>query len=164
LREDAGLPKAKKRTQPKVVAPTKVVPKVVLAKRPGSKGKEAVKRMKMDTGSDEDCRGKMMRVDQGFGEMVESLASDVAGIKASFVELKRVRVVLEKMEGHMGDLVGLLKGKWNAEKGTKTGTGTQTEVKESVEKATEMETGESVDVVMTGTETETAVPSSSSAL
>jgi hypothetical protein len=153
LREDAGLPKAKKRSKSTVVAPKKVVPEVVLAKRPESKGKEAVKRMKRDVGSDEDCRGTMMRVDQGFGELVESLAGDVASIKESFVELGRVRVVLEKMEGHMGDLVGLLKGKWLAEKVTETQTGTQTE--------TEVE---GADVVMAGTETETALPSSSAAL
>jgi hypothetical protein len=160
LREDAGLPKAKKRARAKTVAPKTtvpkvVVPKVVLTKRAESKGKE-VKRMKMDTGSDDDCRGSMIRVDQGFGEMLESLAGDVAGIRESFVEVRRVRAVLEKMEGHMGDLVGLLKGKWNA--GQVTETGTQTEV---VETGTGTETGELVDVVMTGTEADTEAASSS---
>jgi hypothetical protein len=152
------LPKTKKlkvAVVPKVVVPKVVVPKVVLTKRSGSKGKEvATKAVKKDTGSDEDCRGTTMRVDQGFGEMVESLAGDVSGLRKDFVEVKRIRAVLEKMEGHMGDLVGLLKGKWSAEKatGTQMETGTQTGVEESE------------DVVMTGTETETAAPSSSAAL
>ena len=144
LREDEDIPKTKKAKTAVVKGPEskdgKKVGKVVKVE----KGKKAETRKS----SKDEARGTPLVIDQGFAEMVEGLAGDVAEIKAGFSQVKRVREVLERMDGHLGELVTVLREKWDAGK-------------ETAEKGTGMEVEESEDVEMSGTETFASPPPSS---